>query len=291
MSRVGKTGTVLPDMKTVAAIHDISCHSKSSLTVVIPTLAALGVQASVLPTALLSTHTDGYENYAYVDLTETMEDVIAHWKKLGLQFDSIYSGFLGSHRQIDTVSSFIGWQRQGGRQPLVVVDPVLGDQGKPYGPMTSELIARMHDLVTMATVITPNLTEAALLLGEQFTSDLPLKMAEQWAKRLSALGPRYVAITSVMDGSDGIVVAYDADQRSGFHIRQTYAPVSYPGCGDFFASILCALLVRGLSFFHAVEQATDMVNKAVYATWKTGTEIRSGVAIELVMSDLVKVVG
>lgn len=280
----------MPDMKTVAAIHDISCHAKSSLTVVIPTLAALGVEASVLPTALLSTHTDGYENYAYIDLTDTMDAVIEHWKRLNLRFDSIYSGFLGSHRQIDTVANFIHWQREQENNPLVLVDPVLGDQGKPYGPMTGEMIEKMHALVTLATVITPNLTEAALLLREPFNSALALDDASQWAKRLSELGPRYVAITSVMEGSDGVVVAYDAEQQKVHHFRQVYAPVSYPGCGDFFASMLCALLVRDIPFFEAVEKASNLVSQAVYATWKAGAEVRNGVALELVMRDLVQVI-
>lgn len=279
----------MPDMKTVAAIHDLSCHSKSSLTVVIPTLAAMGVESSVLPTALLSTHTDGYENYAYVDLTDTMHAVIDHWKRLALRFDSIYSGFLGSYRQIETVSSFIDWQRAGGHEPLVLVDPVMGDQGKPYGPMTSEMIARMHQLVSKATVITPNLTEAALLLHEPFDSYLSVEAAAEWAFRLGEIGPRHVAITSVMDGTDGIVVAYDAETGEVRNFRQAYAPVSFPGCGDFFASILCALLVKGRPFFTSVDQASLVVSQAVHETWETKREIREGVALELVISTLVQV--
>jgi pyridoxine kinase len=276
-------------MKTVGAIHDLSCHGKASLAVVIPSLAALGVETSFLPTALLSTQTDGFSDYAYVDLTAMMENVIGHWKRLGLQFDGIYSGFLGSHRQIDTVSHFIDWQREQGANPLVLVDPVLGDQGKPYDPMTFEMIERMRSLVSIAHVTTPNLTEASLLLQEPFDPELPLERAALWARRLGSRGFRSVAITSVMDRNEGIVVAYDAHTDDVRLFRQPYAPVSYPGCGDFFASILCGMQVRGKPFFEAVETASGIVSKAVHLTWESNREVRRGVSLELVMDELVGV--
>jgi pyridoxine kinase len=276
-------------MKTAAAIHDLSCHAKSSLTVVIPTLAALQVEASILPTALLSTQTDGFAQYVYEDLTDTMGAILCHWKSLKLSFDAIYSGFLGSQRQIDTVADLIGWQRNQGGSPLVLIDPVMGDQGEPYGPMTADLIRRMAQLVHQADVITPNITEAALLLGEPYAHDLDVHRAQHWARRLSALGPKMVAITSVMDGSDGIVVAYDATTEQQQLFRQPYAPVSFPGCGDLFASILCATLVRDMPFFTAVEIASQLVSKAVYASWNAQIPTRQGVAIEYIMKDLVEV--
>lgn len=275
-------------MKTVAAIHDLSCHAKSSLTVVIPTLAALQVEASILPTALLSTQTDGFADYVYEDLTDTMVQILRHWKRLQLQFDAIYSGFLGSQHQIETVNSLITWQREGEAKPIVLIDPVMGDQGEPYGPMTANLMSRMHDLVTQANVITPNVTEAALLLKEVFDADLSLEKADCWARRLSDLGPTQVAITSVMDGSDGIVVAYDATSQTIRHYRQHYAPVSFPGCGDLFASILCALLVQDVPFLTAVERSSDLVSIAVHRSWHAQVPVRMGVAIELIMRELVQ---
>jgi pyridoxine kinase len=276
-------------MKTAAAIHDLSCYAKSSLTVVIPTLAALQVEASILPTALLSTQTDGFDQYVYEDLTDTMGAILCHWKSLKLFFDAIYSGFLGSQRQIDTVADLIGWQRNLGESPLVLIDPVMGDQGEPYGPMTSDLIRRMGQLVRQADVITPNVTEAALLLGEPYSHDLTVQVAQQWAERLSALGPKQVAITSVMDGPDGIVVAYDANTGRQQLFRQSYAPVSFPGCGDLFASILCATLVHEMPFCEAVSTASQLVSKAVYASWEAQIPTRQGVAVEYIMKDLVEV--
>ena len=278
-------------MKTVVAIHDLSCHAKSSLAVVIPTLAALGVEASILPTALLSTQTDGYEGYSYLDLTATMEDVLAHWERLDLVFDSIYSGFLGSERQIDTVLRLIDDHHRRGLKPLVVVDPVLGDQGEPYGPVSPTLIKRMSLLAGKADVITPNLTEAALLLNKRFDPSLPLEIASGWARLLSTLGPRHVVITSVMEGSDGIVVGYDANTDEITTSRQRYAPVAYPGCGDLFASILCALMVSEEPFSQAVDTAATLVSSAVHLSWQHGVEQRRGVALELIMDHLVEARG
>ncbi|MHC1692960.1 MAG: pyridoxamine kinase [Sphaerochaetaceae bacterium] len=270
-------------MKTVAAIHDLSCYAKSSLTVVIPTLAAMGVEAAVLPTALLSTQTDGFENYYYQDLSESMVAITAHWKQLGLRFDGIYSGFLGSQTQIGLVSDFIDSQRALGN-PLVLVDPVLGDDGATYGPITAILKRRMLDLVRKADVITPNVTEAALLLDEPYHSDLSQNAAVEWAKRLSDLGPTQVAITSVMHGSGGAVVSYDRHKDTHSSVYQTYAPVSYPGSGDLFASILCALLVKGTSFLDASAKSAHLVSEAVFASWRDNVEIRHGVSVELITS-------
>ncbi|MEA5031028.1 MAG: pyridoxamine kinase [Sphaerochaeta sp.] len=278
-------------MKTVVAVHDLSCYAKSSLTVVIPALSALGVEASILPTALLSTQTDGFDNYAFVDLTDTMEAVLRHWRTLGLKFDSIYSGFLGSERQIDTVSELITWQQEAGLHPLVLVDPVLGDQGEPYGPVSFKLIERMAHLVSKADVITPNVTEAALLLGKPFDANLSVDEAIEWAKELSVSGPAFVAITSVMEGTEGVVVAYDGKNRNVTCSRQTYAPISYPGCGDLFASILCAMMVRDIGFSQAVESAARLVSLAVYASWNAHVETRRGVAVELIVPDLVQAIG
>lgn len=274
-------------MKTVVAVHDLSCYAKSSLTVVIPTLAAMGVEASILPTALLSTQTDGFNSYTYKDMTDFMINVVHHWKSLNLTFDALYSGFLGSEQQIDVVIDVLNWQKKMNPEFLIIVDPVLGDQGSPYGPVSEHLIERMETLVRRATIITPNVTEAALLLKEPFKATLTVEEAIYWAKRLSLLGPQYVAITSVMDGLEGIVVAYDAHTKTTTCNRQVYAPVSYPGCGDLFASILSAHVVRGFNFLRAVESASTLVSQAVHLSWKAQIETRLGVAVELIIPVLV----
>ncbi len=272
-------------MKTVAAIHDLSCHAKSSLTVVVPALSAMGIEVSVLPTALLSTQTDGFQNYFYQDLSDAMEAIVSHWQVLGLRFDGIYSGFLGSPRQIDIVSGFIKGQRSLG-SPLVLVDPVLGDGGRPYGPVTQDLIGRMVELVRHAQVITPNVTEAALLLGEPYRPELTPSEAVDWAQRLSALGPSQVAITSVMREGGGVVVCYDRQLDSNTSAYQPYAPVSYPGSGDLFASILCAFLMKGRGFLDSAVESARLVSQAVFASFKAGVVPRHGIAVEMMVKQL-----
>jgi pyridoxine kinase len=272
-------------MKTVVAIHDLSCFAKSSLTVVIPTLSAMGIEVAVLPTALLSTQTGGFSDFYYQDLSSAMQAIIKHWDTLSLRFNAIYSGFLGSEQQIDIVTSFIQDQRSKG-SPLVVVDPVLGDDGSAYEPITSELVRRMIELVHHADVITPNVTEAALLLGEPYKSDLKPQEAVGWAKRLSALGPRWVAITSVLQDNGGVVVCYDGTRDEQAISYQAYAPISYPGSGDLFASILCALLLKGDVFLSAAVESARLVSKAVFASWNAGMECRHGVSVELIIQEL-----
>ena len=221
-------------------------------------------------------------------MAEFMIAVIRHWKTLDLQFDAVYSGFLGSEEQIGIVLDLIDWQKETNPALLVVIDPVLGDHGIPYSPVSDSLIRRMGNLVEKATSITPNVTEAALLLKEPFNPNLSVEEAMKWAQRLSALGPRYVAITSVMDGIEGIVVAYDSYNDVFAKSRQVYSPVSYPGCGDLFASILSGQMVQGFSFVEAVEKASHLVSQAVKLSYKAGIETRLGVAVELIIPALVE---
>ncbi len=275
-------------MKTMIAIHDFSCHSKSSLTVVLPALSAMGIDYSVLPTALLSTQTDGFEGYAFLDLTQFMEETLVHWGKLNLKADSLYSGFLGSEKQIEVVQEVIEWQKRKNENFLVIVDPVLGDKGEPYGPVTQTLIDEMGSLVSSATVITPNITEAALLLGEPYKEGLSIEEGLEWAKRLSQMGPAKVAITSIMEERDGVVVAYDAANGGSSIAKEHYLPVSYPGCGDLFASILAAQMVEGAEFLEATKNSSKLVSKAVSLAYEAGRERNLGISVELIIPTLVE---
>jgi len=275
-------------MKTMLAIHDLSCHSKSSLSVVLPALSALGIDYSILPTALLSTQTDGFEGYEYIDLTQFMLDTLKHWKKLDLTLDSLYSGFLGSEQQIDIVLAALEWQEAKSKDFLTVVDPVLGDNGEPYAPVSESLIKKMQELVRHARVITPNVTEAAFLLQEPYNPALSVEEAKRWAIRLSQLGPQKVAITSVMDSIWGGVIAYDSATNETAVIKEIYTSISYPGCGDLFASILAGQLVRGVAFFEATRFASNLVSKAVRLSYEGGRERTLGVSVETIIPLLVE---
>ena len=198
----------------VAAIHDLSGFGRCSLTVAIPVLSAMGVQCCPLPTAVLSTHTGGFEGYTFRDLTEEMTAAAAHWKALDLRFDAVYSGFLGSERQIDLVRQFLRDFRRPGT--LAVVDPVMGDFGRVYATYTPAMCRRMADLTAEADVITPNLTEAALLLGVPYES-LPRDEAglKALTEKLGCLGRRSVTLTgvSLAEGKTG-AMCYDAGKNT-----------------------------------------------------------------------------
>jgi len=172
--------------KKVVAIHDLSGFGRCSLTVIIPILSAMGIQVCPVPTAILSTHTGGFDNMVFKDLTDYISLCYQHYKSLNLEFDAIYSGFLASSAQIDCCFEFFrGSEGDAGfSNALKIVDPVMGDNGKPYKTYTKELCSRMNELVSIADIITPNLTEAAILLDEDYSPNLNQETAQEWLKRL-----------------------------------------------------------------------------------------------------------
>ncbi|AEV30517.1 pyridoxal/pyridoxine/pyridoxamine kinase [Sphaerochaeta pleomorpha str. Grapes] len=267
------------------AIHDLCCYAKSSLTVVIPTLEALLVEACPLPTALLSSQTDGFDSYYCEDKTEAMEKVLAAWDSLGLSFDAIYSGFLGSFRQVRLVKNLIAREKLR-HKTLVVVDPVLGDDGILYGPVDTELVDQMRSLICHGDVITPNTTEASLLLDKPYQTIFTEEEIFSWAQALHHLGPEYVVITSVRL-HDTMAVAYCDRGRCALVPYQS-VEATYPGSGDLFASILTALLLHKVGLQTAVEDAVSLCTLALQRTLQAGYQRRHGVAPLLIIDELVK---
>ncbi|MGN0622681.1 MAG: pyridoxamine kinase [Oscillospiraceae bacterium] len=263
--------------KKVAAIHDISGIGRCSLTVIIPVLSAMGVQVCPVPTAVLSAHT-GYGEFVMRDLTDYIAPALEHYKKLGTEFDCIYSGFLASSEQIDHCLEFFG----SFPNALKVVDPVMGDNGKSYATYTPKMCGRMSELVAVADIITPNLTEAAILLGEKYP-DAPLNtsQAKSWLVRLSELGPDIVVITSVPIASGGIAtIGYDKNSNSFWKIINDYVPISYSGSGDMFASILIGGILKGDSLPIAMNRATSFTEMAIKTTYSYGTHWTDGIMLE-----------
>ncbi len=262
--------------KKLVAVHDISAFGRSSLGVVIPTLSTMGVAVSALPGALLSTQTDGFQDYYYKDLTKDMNSVIAHWATLNLSFSSIYSGFLASELQVDSVLKLHSMYPDS----LKVVDPVMGDHGELYGPMSSNFHVAMEKLVAQADLITPNMTEASILLQEPFpkTVDNP----DWWVRRLQSMGPKKVVITSVpLKGREGECCTVYADGDSPVSVSSVpYIDISLPGTGDIFTSVLTGFLLRGLSLSPSVEQAVDFVHHLIQATVAAKTPRNEGPLLE-----------
>ncbi|MBR6101232.1 MAG: pyridoxamine kinase [Ruminococcus sp.] len=263
--------------KRVAAIHDISGLGRCSLTVIIPVLSAMGIQVCPVPTAVLSAHT-GYGEFVMRDLTDFIPSALDHYKRMGSEFDCVYSGFLASSEQIDHCLAFF----ESYPKALKVVDPVMGDNGKSYPTYTPELCGRMSELAAVADIITPNLTEAAILLGEPFPDGtLESHEMRSWLVRLSQLGPRIVVITSVPMRAGGIcTVGYDKQKNSFWKIVNEYVPISYSGSGDMFTSILIGGILGGDSLPIAMNRATVFTQSAIKNTYSYGTPWTDGIMFE-----------
>ncbi len=271
-------------IKKVAAIHDLSGFGRASLTTVIPILSTMGIQVCPVPTAILSTHTSNFTGYSFIDLTDYMEEHIAHWKKLNLEFDCIYSGFLGSPRQIKIVSDFV--DHFGHKDNLVVVDPVLGDNGSLYGTMGQEMVTEMRKLVSKADIITPNFTEAAFLLGEEYKEVTTEQEVKEWLVRIAEMGPKIVIITSVPDEKinefekNMSVIAYNKEDDVFWKVSCKYIPVSYPGTGDAYTSVLIGSLLQGDSLPVAIDRAMQFVTQCIKASYGFKYPSREGVLLE-----------
>lgn len=263
-----------------AAIHDLSGFGRCSLTVISPVLSAMGIQCCPVPTAILSTHTGGFDNVVFMDMTDYITRALNHYKSLGISFDAVYSGFLASQEQISHCKKFFEVYSNS----LKVVDPVMGDHGKPYQTYTKEMCAGMKELVSRADVITPNLTEAAILLDENYPAEMSISRVKSWLARLCEHVE--IAVITGVPFTDGHFsnVGYNRQNSSYWCVDWDYVPVAYPGTGDIFASVLTGSLLKGDSLPIAINRATKFSEITIKTTFSYGTEPRNGVLFENVLS-------
>lgn len=268
----------------VAAIHDLSGFGRCSLSVILPTLSTMGVQVCPIPTAVLSSHTGGLGEVEFRDLTSFIPASLEHYQRLGLEFECIYSGFLGSEEQIDHCKHFF----KAYPDALAVVDPVMGDHGKAYRTYTEAMRNRLGELVQVADVITPNLTEACMLLKIPYINEaLSRTQAKSLLAKLGELGPNYVIITGVHLQTGGMAnIAYDKANNSYWVVNCDYVPVSYPGTGDLFASVLTGAFLTGDSLPIAMGRATYFVERCIKTTFSYSSDTRYGVMLEKELSVL-----
>ena len=273
----------------VATIQDLSGVGRCSLTAAIPIFAAMGVQPCPLPTAVLSNQT-AFESYAATSLTGQLADAIAEWKKQGLTFDGVSTGFLMDTAQAELVGGFIDYAKD--RGALVVVDPVMGDGGSLYPIFGQSMLAAFAALVGKADVITPNLTEACLLAGELYPREGMGSSEFVWrlARKLSEMGPRTVVITGV-HGQDGTIsnMAYLAGQDKKISVSGQRLGGSFSGTGDILSSIVCASLLRGRDVESALYLAGRLFESAIALSLAEGADPREGVAFEPFLSMLSEV--
>lgn len=273
--------------KQVLAIHDLSCVGRCSLTVALPVLSAAGLHVSVLPTALLSTHTGEFTGYTNLDLTQEMAKIYAHFQTLPLRFDGLYSGFLGSWEQLALVEDVFAHYRRA--DTLLLVDPVMADHGKLYATYTETLARDMGRLCRQADVIVPNLTEAAILLEASYREQPSFPQVEAMLRALhKRYGCRQAVITGIL--RDGLLgaAAYDAQRDCVFFHGQPPMEHVFYGTGDVLASALLAGLMRGRSLAQATTLAVDFTYQSMLHTLDNGLPLRYGVAFEQALPMLVR---
>ena len=272
------------------AVHDLSGIGRSSLSAVISVLSTLGVQTCAMPTALLSTDTSQFAGFSFLSLSAEMRKFMAHWQTLDLKFDAVYSGFLGSAEQVAIVGHCL--DAFADKDTLVVIDPVLGDNGELYPTMTSDMVTGMRKLINRADVITPNLTEAALLLDEPCRASLDLAAARLWLRRLADLGPGTVLITSAVlenDAHGSYVLAYE--RASGgreffWRVSCEYIPADFPGTGDIFTSVLLGSLLRKEDLTIACARAMRFVATGIRESLRLNAPSREGIVLEAVLGSM-----
>jgi len=275
-------------LKRVAAVHDLSGFGKCSLTVALPILSAAGIETSALPTAILSTHTGGFSGFTYLDTTCEMRPFMKHWQSLDIRFDALYSGFLGSFEQLDIVKDFFDAFRQDDN--LILVDPVMADNGELYKIFTPDFALGMREVCQKADIIVPNITEAALLLGEAYQ---PGPYSEAWIENLlrglSQLGPKKIVLTGVyMDETDLGAATYDRETGKFAYSIVPRIPGYYHGTGDVFASALLSGLLNGFSLDESADIAVRFTASSIQRTYEAGTDIRFGVNFEQGFPQLLK---
>ena len=251
-------------MKRIMTVQDVSCVGKCSLTVALPIISSAGVECGVMPTAVLSTHT-AFPKFTFCDLTDEIEPISDTLSELGIDFDAIYTGYLGSERQLALVDKF--FTDFGGENTLIVIDPVMADNGVLYKGFTEEFAEKMAELCKRADLIIPNLTEASYMLGFEYNPDYDENYIKYVLKKLTDIGAKRAALTGIQleEGKIGVYL-YDSTNNTYYSYFNEYLPVSYHGTGDIFASATVGALMRGMSYEESLSLAVDFTLECMKKT-------------------------
>lgn len=272
-------------MKRILTIQDISCLGKCSLTVALPLISAMGTEAVILPTAVLSTHTM-FKNFTVKDLSDQIEPIAAHWKSEGITFDAIATGYLGTEEEIETVKKLI----EDFRTPdtLVFIDPAMGDNGKLYPAFNEAYAKKNATLAGIGDVIVPNITEAAFMTGSEYKEQYDEAYVKDLLLKLVGLGAKTAVLTgvSLSEGKTG-VMGYESGTGRFFSYQNDRIPVAYHGTGDIFSSVAVGGIVAGLSLKDAMKLAADYTAKTIAVTMENPKKPWYGVDFEAVIPWLV----
>lgn len=273
-------------MKRILTVQDISCVGKCSLTVALPIISAMGVEACVLPTAVLSTHTM-FKNFTYRDLTSDIKGIERHWKDENITFDAIYTGYLGSFEQLELVKGL--FETFGTDKNKIIIDPVMADNGKLYPGFTNEFAGSMAKLCSHADVIMPNLTEASFMLGIPYVaSGYTEDDIKKELKALCALGTKTAVLTGVSFEAGKLgVMSYDSGKDEYFSYFREHLPASYHGTGDIFASAFTGACTLGKSVSEALKVAVDYTVNCIAKTLEDPDRRTYGVNFEAAIPELI----
>lgn len=283
-----KGGYTMNEQKRALVIQDLSCVGRCSLTVALPILSAAAINTGVLPTAVLSTQTDGFTEYTFRDLSCDIEPISKHLETLSLPFSAFYIGYLTSEKQAELVSDLIDRLRN--EESYILVDPVFADNGALYSGLTLENVQATKELCKKADLITPNCTEAAFLLGEEYSGhEFSESNLKQKLIRLSSLGAENVVLTGISTEKGKIGAAFYSSETNKFGIFQdNMVKGFFPGGGDAFTSALLAAILNDYSLLQATKFAVSFIKKCIDYTIKNESESRYGLCFEYALSDIIK---
>lgn len=264
------------NQKKIALVNDITGFGRCSAAVQLPIISQLRVQCCVLPTSILSNHT-GFESFSFQDFTPYMEQHIAEWKKLGLRFNGICTGFLGSEKQINIVSNFIDEFNE--PETIVMVDPVIGDEGRPYATYTPAMCQGMRELVAKADIISPNLTEACILANRPYSEEITPTDALELAHELTELGPKRVIVTGIEQENTVVNCCCEQGGKS-FTVAGPRLGGQRSGTGDVFSAIIIADAVNGVPFEESVRKASQFVKDCVQRSIELDLPATDGLCFE-----------
>ncbi len=268
-------------MKSVLSIQDLSCVGRCSLTVALPVLSAMGCRCSVLPTAVLSTHT-GFPNPEVVPLTEQIPAFYDHWNTVGIQFDAVAAGYMANAAQAEVVLPLLHGYKANGS--TVIVDPAMGDHGKLYRRLDENHVSAMAKLCREADILLPNVTEAALLTGMPYRENTDETYLQALTEALLQIYAVHSVVITGVTGKDGTIGFYGGDDRGNCFSYQTpVVPRQCHGTGDLYTAVFAGGLMRGLSEYDSGVLAADFVRRCVADTLEVSPH---GVAFESQLSYL-----
>lgn len=270
------------NQKKIAVINDFSGFGRCSIAVALPILSVIKVQCCPLPTSIFSNHT-GFPSYFFEDYTSRMVPYMQEWKKLDLHFNGICSGFLGSKEQIEIVKKFFKEFKT--EETQIIVDPVMGDYGKPYPTYTEEMCGEMKKLVEFADILTPNVTEACVLTDTPYKEKWKIEEIQEMAEKIHAMGPKKIAITGIVQGGFIANFCYEEGQQPKV-LRTHKEGTQRSGTGDIFASIIAADAVNGVPFYKSVKKASDFIKKCIIRSQELDIPLTDGVCFEEVLGKL-----